>query len=104
NPDDCVHFCWGDDPESATGSSPLEACHYTIALYDAIQRHVVNFYGNSARPSGVLKVSRMPSKRELDVMHEEIRMLYTAPENAGNVMITRGEWQKIAEDTGVPTI
>jgi HK97 family phage portal protein len=103
-PEDVVHFSWGADPESQVSTSPLEACQYTIALMEAINRHLINYYGNRARPSGIFKVQRMPDDKALAKMREMLKQLYTAPENAGNVLITSAEFQPIAEETGVPTL
>jgi HK97 family phage portal protein len=103
-PEQVVHFTWGDDPESAIGVSPIESLQYTIALHNAIDRHLVSYYGNAARPSGILKLDRMPSEPDVNRILEQFRQLYTAPESAGNVVITSGEYEPIAEATGVPTL
>jgi HK97 family phage portal protein len=103
-PEEVIHYSWGDDPESVVGVSPIEALQYTIALHNAIDRHLVSFYGNAARPSGILKLQNMPKPGDVDAIREQFRQLYTAPESAGNVVITSAEYQPIAEATGVPTL
>src|SRR5579872_3886613 len=65
-----IHWTWGDDPESPLGVSPLESLQYTIALHNAIDRHLISYYGNAARPSGVLKVDKMPRKEDVDLIRE----------------------------------
>lgn len=103
-PEECVHITWGDDPESVVGVSPIESLQYTIALHNAIDRHLVSYYGNAARPSGILRLSQMPKDDDVERIREQFRQLYTAPEQSGNVIITSAEYQPIAEATGVPTL
>lgn len=103
-PESTVHVTWGDDPESVIGVSPIESLSYTIALHNAIDRHLVSYYGNAARPSGILKLNSMPKKDDIEGIREQFRQLYTAPEQSGNVIITSAEYQPIAEATGVPTL
>jgi HK97 family phage portal protein len=104
DPDQCIHLTWGDDPESAIGVSPVESLQYTIALHNAIDRHLVSFYSNKATPSGILKVNQMPKDPDIERIREQFKQLYTAPESAGNVVITSGDYTPIAEQTGVPTL
>jgi HK97 family phage portal protein len=86
-----VHFGEGD-PDAPISPSPLESLQYTIALMDAMSRHLVGFFQNQARPSGVLKMSQMPQEDELNLLREQIKQLYTGPENAGVPLITSGDW------------
>jgi HK97 family phage portal protein len=104
DPNETVHITWGDDPESVIGVSPIESLQYTIALHNAIDRHLVSYYGNAARPSGILKLNQMPKGDDVERIREQFRQLYTAPEQSGNVIITSAEYQPIAEATGVPTL
>ncbi len=104
DPEHTIHWSWGDDPESPIGVSPIESLQYTIALHNAIDRHLVSYYGNAARPAGILKLQRMPDQGQVDNIREQFKQLYTAPESAGNVIITSAEYQPIAEATGVPTL
>jgi hypothetical protein len=46
----------------------------------------------------------MPKPGDVDAIREQFRQLYTAPESAGNVVITSAEYMPIAEQTGVPTL
>jgi HK97 family phage portal protein len=88
---ECVQFGEGD-PDAPIAPSPLESLQWTIALMDAMSRHLVGFFQNSARPSGVLKLDQMPDDDDLAKMRKQIRQLYTGPENAGEPLITSGEW------------
>lgn len=103
-PDDCVHFVGGDDTEDPVGVSPLSPLRATLSLHETIQRHLVAYYANEARPSGVLTVDRMPKDKDLEEMRETIRQLYAGPENAGRLLITSGKFQSLAEETGTPAL
>lgn len=77
--------------------SPIKSLKATIALYDAVERHLTAFFDNGARPSGHLKVDRTTGKAARDLIKQELTNLYAHPENAGRVMVTSGEWQSMAE-------
>jgi HK97 family phage portal protein len=103
-PEDVVHFVGGDDTEDPVGISPLSSLRATLALHEAIQRHLVAYYANEARPSGVLQMERMPKPKDLEEIRETIRQLYAGPENAGRLLITSGKFQSLAEETGTPAL
>lgn len=88
---DVVQFGEGDS-DALIAPSPLESLQYTIALMDALSRHLVSFFQNAARPSGVLQMETMPDDRELGLLREQIKELYSGPENAGRPLITSGSW------------
>lgn len=94
-PENVVHFSGGDDPDSELGVSVLASLRYTLQLFEALQRHMVKFFENSARPSGNLKVDKLQDQEKLAWMQEQFRQLYTSPENAGKVIITTGDFQPI---------
>lgn len=94
DPRDVIHFGLGSDPEGLYGISPLESCRHTLALHDALVRHLIAYFQNSARPSGVFKVDEI-SRARTDEIRELLTELYTSPENAGNILMTTGEWQEI---------
>ncbi|MGH9167380.1 MAG: phage portal protein [Acidimicrobiia bacterium] len=95
-PGDVVHFGRGIDSEDPVAPSPLEACRFTLALYEGVIRHLVAFFENQMRPSGHIKVDKLTKEVE-----ERIRRvtaeLYASPENAGKVLVTSGEWQAVSE-------
>lgn len=98
SPDDVVHFMGGDDAEQPIGISPLAPLRYTLRLLDAIQRHLGAYFGNAARPSGLLEVGPDTSKENLEDLRETIKQLYTSPENAGKVLVTSAHWQTMASN------
>lgn len=103
-PEEVVHFSGGDDPDSELGVSSIAALKYTLQLFEALQRHMVRFFENSARPSGNLKVEKGVDQEKMAYMREQFRLLYTNPENAGKVIITSGDFQPItsnADQTGL---
>jgi HK97 family phage portal protein len=97
SPLDVIHFGRGTNLDKPYGASPLASLKYTLALHNAIQRHLVAYFENQARPSGVLKVQPNTNDKQIDQMRKEIRRLYSAPESAGKVMITSAEFQAITE-------
>ena len=94
-PEDCVHFCAGDDPDGPLGVPPMASLRATLALHEALRRHLVRFFENSARPSGNLQVEGTPNKDMLSFMREQFNELYSSPENAGKVIVTTGNFQPI---------
>jgi len=95
-PDDVVHFGRGTDPEGTGGISPLESCKHTLALHEAVVRHLLSYFANSARLSGHLKVDKVTKEKARDI-RDMLVDLYTSPENAGRVAVTSGEWQSISD-------
>lgn len=94
-PEDVIHFNAADDPESVLGLSPIGSLKYTLALHDALQRHLVRFFENSARPSGNLRLQAGANEKAIESISSQIRELYASPENAGKVIVTTGEFQAI---------
>lgn len=94
--DDVVHFGRGTDPESAIGVSPIESCHYTIALYEGVVRHLIAYFENSAQPSGHIEVENL-TEDKAKLIRKMIQEAYASPENAGKVLITSGKWQSRSE-------
>ena len=96
-PEDVVHFGIGSDPTSPIGQSPLQPLRSTLALYDALQRHLTNYFRNAARPSGHLKVSPATGPDAIARIREQVERAYTSPENAGRLLVSSGEWQTVGE-------
>lgn len=94
-PADCVHFGLGSD-EGAVGMSPLRAARYTLALHDAMVRHLLGYYKNSARASGHLTVDKVTPAKAREI-REMITEMYASPENAGKVLVTSGNWQSVSD-------
>lgn len=94
---DVVHFGRHGDLDTPLGVSPLEPLRYTVALHDALQRHLNAYFQNAARPSGILKVQPGTSKENQALIQEQIRKLYASPEQAGKIMVTSAEWQSLSD-------
>lgn len=89
-----VHFGLGSDIGDPCGVSLLESCHHTLALHEAVMRHLLSYLGNSARPSGMFEAESAKAAREAKQLITE---LYTSPENAGKVLVTNAKWQSMSD-------
>lgn len=98
SPDQVIHIGRGDNIDSAVGLSPIASLRHTVALHDALQRHLVAYFQNSARPSGILKVDKGTGEPAQKIIQEKVRELYASPESAGKIMVTSAEWQSLSED------
>jgi HK97 family phage portal protein len=98
DPSEVIHFGRGNNIDSPLGHSPIEALRYTAALHDALQRHLVAYFENSARPSGVLKIQPGTNKDNIALMQENIEKLYASPEQAGKIMVTSADFQAMSAD------
>jgi HK97 family phage portal protein len=97
-PDEVIHFGLAGDTEQPMGTSPLEACRHTIALYDAIMRHLVAYMANSMRPSGNLKIDSVKLTRDrAKEIRDMLTELYTSPENAGKIFVSTGDFQSMSD-------
>jgi HK97 family phage portal protein len=97
-PDEVIHFGLAGDTEQPMGTSPLEACRHTIALYDAIMRHLVSYIANSMRPSGNLKIDSVKLTRDrAKEIRDMLTELYTSPENAGKIFVSTGDFQSMSD-------
>lgn len=96
-PDDVIHFGRGHDVDSPIGLSPMAPLKATLALHDALWRHAVAYFQNSARPSGLVKLDKGANEAIIKTIKEQIEGLYTSPENAGKVLVTSGEWQSMTD-------
>jgi HK97 family phage portal protein len=93
-PEQVVHFGLGSEADQACGISLLESCKHTLALHDAVMRHILAYMENSARGTGHFKVDNVKQAQDARQMITE---LYTSPENAGKVFITSAEWKSMAD-------
>lgn len=93
-PNDVIHFGLGSEPDQACGVSILESCHATIALYEAVMRHLSAYLENSARGTGYFQVE---NEKQAEQARKLITELYTSPENAGKVLVTSGQWKGMAD-------
>lgn len=90
--EDAIHFGLGSEMEGGCGASLLESCSSTLALHDAILRHLLAYMGNAATPSGSLYVERAGRERMKEI-RDLLTELYASPENAGRILVTSGKWQ-----------
>lgn len=97
-PEEVVHFSAGDDPESPLGVPPMEALKHTLALHEALMKHLVAFFQNAARPSANVKLQPGANKDTIALMREQLRELYSSPDNAGKIVVTTGDFQPITAD------
>lgn len=97
SPLDVIHFGRGTDDDSPIGLSPLATLKATLALHDALWRHAVAYFQNSARPSGLVKLEKGAGEAIIRTIKEQIEALYTNPENAGKVLVTSGEWTSMTD-------
>ncbi len=95
--DDVIHFGAWADGDSCWSPSSIGAMSTTLKLYDAIERHLVGFFRNSARPSGHVQVDRETSRPQRKIIRDAIAELYAGPDNAGRVLVTSGKWQPITQ-------
>lgn len=86
---DVIHFGLGSDIDDPFGVSLLESCHHTLALHDAVMRHLLSYLGNQVRPSGMFEAETAKAAREARQLISE---LYASPENAGKALVTNAKW------------
>jgi HK97 family phage portal protein len=91
--DKVCHFGLWESGRRPLNPSPVRALHTTVALYDAVSRHMVAFFNNGARVSGHLKVEPNTGTRAVEAIRQEILKLYQGAQSAGKVLISSGEWQ-----------
>jgi HK97 family phage portal protein len=94
-PDKVVHFGLWEGSRRPWTPTPVRALHASIALYDAVTRHMVAFFQNGARVSGHIKTEKMLAPKARDAIREEIKKLYQGVDNAGKVLITEGDFQQM---------
>jgi HK97 family phage portal protein len=98
DPIDVVHLGRGGDLNSPAGLSAIAPLRYTIALHDALQRHLNAYFKNSARPSGMIQIQPGTNKEAITLIQEQVNALYSAPENAGKILVTSGAWHSLSAD------
>jgi len=96
-PEQVIHFSAGDDPDSIIGLSPMESLTSTLQLHEALQTYVVQFFQNSARPSANVKLDKSANQETVKFIRDQVRDLYTSPDNAGKVIVTTGDFQPLTQ-------
>lgn len=95
--DKVCHFGLWETGRRPWTPSPVRALHASIALYDAVSRHMSSFFQNGARVSGHLKLPEGKGANQQSITHarEEIKKLFSGSDNAGRVLITEADWQQM---------
>lgn len=93
HPRDVVHFGLWEGGQRPLTPSPVRSLHVTVALYDAVSRHMLAYFKNGARLSGHLKVEPGLTERAKEAIRQEIYKLYADPANTGKVLVSSAEWQ-----------
>lgn len=93
--DEVIHFGYWADSDSAINQSPISALHATLALFDAVYRHLVAYFANSTRSGGHYEVDPKTSEAALKRMMATLRVAYAGPDNAGRPTITSGKYHPV---------
>lgn len=92
-----IHIGSGDDPDSPLGVSPISSLRYTHALYDAVQRYLRAWFGNSASPSGHVELPPGAKPDQAARVRDMVSEFLASPENAGRVLVTSGKYSQMGE-------
>lgn len=102
-PEDVCHFGLWETPGNVTNTSPIKSLRATVALFDAVQRHLTSYFNRGASLTGHLKVggpAAAPGDKGSEarkLMRQEIAQLYSGVDNAGAVMISSGDYRPIGQ-------
>jgi HK97 family phage portal protein len=82
------------------GLSPIAYHRETIGLALAAEKYGASFFGNSARPSGVLKVKQVLGKEAVEALRVGWKEKFQGPDRANQMVVLDGEmdWQQIGMD------
>ncbi|MCP3854019.1 MAG: phage portal protein [Actinomycetia bacterium] len=95
--DEVIHFGFWADAESAVNPSPISSLHATLAMFDAVYRHLVAYFANGAHVGGHFKLDKDASTEVIDRVGEVIKEFFAGPENAGRTMVTSASWESMAD-------
>jgi HK97 family phage portal protein len=96
--DSVIHLGRGSDIDAPLGMSFIEPLRYTVALHDALQRHLNAYFSNAMRPSGHLAVEKGTPKEAIKLIQEQVTALYSSPEQAGKILVSTGEFKSMADE------
>lgn len=85
-PDQCFHVS-GLSHDGLNGFSPVRLARETLALTQACERFGASFFGNSARPSGVLQSPLALSQNARENLRKSWENLYSGTTNVGRTAI-----------------
>lgn len=97
SPADVIHFGLGSDSETCYGVSPLDGAKNTIALYDAMMRHLLAYAKNGMAPSGYVGLPEGIDLKRAQAIRQLTEDLYASPENAGKILMSVGKWQNVGD-------
>jgi HK97 family phage portal protein len=90
-PDDIVHIK-ALSTDGLIGLSPVKQCRVALGLSDQLVKHASEFFGNSARPSGILSVPPGPgSEDHLSNLDEAWNERHAGSANRGRIAVLRGD-------------
>ncbi len=92
-PSEAVIHIRGMSLDGIVGLSPIAYHRETIGLAIAEQQHGAAFYGNNARPDGVLQVKRVLSAEAAKLIREQWEQKYRGSANAHRLAILDGEME-----------
>lgn len=102
---DVMHLRCFTDPGGLEGVSPLKAAAFSIAHTGQVQAQQTNFFGNSARPDGILTTKGTLTPTKVKALQQQWNEAFSGA-NAGNTAVLEGdlEWQQLslsAEDLAI---
>ena len=65
-----LHQRWYTPPQSLTGISPINQSRNLLGLALAMERHLAQFYGEGATPSGILTKPGKLTRDQADIVKE----------------------------------
>ncbi len=90
--DQVVHFGFWHDSNDPINTSAVSTLHSTLALFDAVYRHLVNYFANSTRPGGHYEIDPKTPETAVKRMMAIIRAAHAGPDNAGRPTMTSGKY------------
>lgn len=97
-PAEMVLHLRGKSFDGVVGVSPITYHAETIGLAIAQDRYTAALFGNSARPSGALKVKQVLGKEARDLLRADWESRLKGPDKTGSMVVLDGEmdWQSFA--------
>ena len=98
DPDDVFHIPYHMSPGSLIGFNPIDVHRITFGLARASDLMASNFFSNSARPDGILKITGDMDEEELEMMLQKWNSHHQGIGNSSGVAALTGDvdWQPIS--------
>lgn len=99
-PSEGVLHLKGMSLDGLIGISPIAYHRETIGLALAAEKYGASFFGNSARPSGILKVKQVLGKEATEALRKSWEEKFKGPERSNSMAVLDGEmdWTKVGMD------